>query len=276
MADDDKIPTSLIGLLSRIIPDYYTRATQDALFLYAGTPVSDPDLSKAKAVVACLRGANSQNAFPMKVLGIILDDFMATDVKNTRSWGQTTPSEQEIALEKCKADVRETLTREGFSYVKGGTIVKAGTSSTLTLFESVKKHGLSTVEIEITRALAQIEEDPHAAAHYAGNVLEAAIKVYLDHKSIQFTDKDTLSPLWKLASDAMGLNSEDWDDKDLKLIGTGLNNIVSGIMYIRNRKSAAHGRSFSQAKIYVIKPRHARLAIHSAHTVAAYLIELTE
>lgn len=62
MADEDKIPTSLIGLLSRIIPEYYTRPTQDALFLYAGAPDSDPELSKSKAVVACLRAVNTQSA----------------------------------------------------------------------------------------------------------------------------------------------------------------------------------------------------------------------
>lgn len=276
MSDEDKIPTSLIGLLSQVIPDYYTRAQIDALFLYAGTPPSDPDVNKSTAVTSCLRETNVKNPFPMSVLGMILDDFMEKQARETRSWGQATQSEQEATLDKHKAAVRETLSREGFSYVKGGAIVKAGTSSTLSLFESVKKHGLSTVEIEITRALNQIEQDPHAAAHYAGNVLEAAIKVYLDHKNVIFTDKDTLSPLWKMASDTMGLNSNDWDDKDLKMIGSGLSNIVTGIMYIRNRKSAAHGKSEDQAKTYVIKPRHARLAIHSAHTLAAYLIELSE
>lgn len=276
MAQNEKIPTSLIGLLSKILPDYYTRTQLDSLFLFAGMPPSIPENNKATAVQACFRATNTQNAFPMTALGIVLDDFLEKEVSETRSWGSSDPSEQEVALEKCKTTVRETLSREGFAYLKGGTISKAGTSSTLSLFESVKKHGLATVELEITRALSQIEQDPHAAAHYAGNVLEAAIKAYLDNKNVLFTDKDTLSSLWKMASDTMGLNSAEWDDKDLKLIGSGLTNIVTGIMYIRNRKSAAHGKSAGQAKTYVIKPRHARLAIHSAHTVAGYLIELIE
>lgn len=249
---DGRIPTSVIGILSTIVPEYYTRATQDALFLYAGAPASDPDLSKAKAVVACLRATNLEHAYPLQVLGMILDDFMELGLQNTRTWGPSEPSEREVLLEKCRQQIRETLGREGLTYVKGGSVVKAGSSSTLSLVESVKKHGLPTVDREIKRALSQIEEDPYAAAHYAGNVLEAAIKAYLDHKQVTYTDKDSLAALWKMASDKMGLNSEDWDDKDLKLMGSGLANIVTGIMYIRNRKSAAHGRSEGQAKIYVI------------------------
>ncbi len=276
MIDDDKIPTSLIGLLSKIIPDYYTRAQINALFLYAGTPPSSPDVNKMMAVQSSLRATNIENEFPLKVLGIILDDFMEKQIHEIHTWDSATPTEHEIALEKYKTNIRETLNREGLSYVKGGSINKAGTSSTVSLYENVKRHGFASVEIEIQRALAQIEQDPHAAAHYAGNVLEATIKAYLDNKHVPFTDKDTLSTLWKMASEQMGLNSEEWNDKDLKLIGSGLSNIVTGIMYIRNRKSAAHGRSAEQAKIYIIKPRHARLAIHSAHTVAAYLLELIE
>lgn len=145
MSDADKIPTSLIGLLSTIIPEYYTRAQLDALFLYAGAPPSPPEVNKATAVQSCLRATNVQNPSPIRVLGVILDDFMEKRLNETRSWGSATPSEQEVALEKCKTNVRETLGREGFSLVKGGAIVKAGTSSTISLYESVKKHGLATV-----------------------------------------------------------------------------------------------------------------------------------
>ena len=93
MLEDDKIPNSLIGLLSTVIPVYYPRAQIDALFLYAGTPLSAADVNKATAVASCLRGTNAQNAFPMNVLGMILDDFMEKQVHDTRSWGPATQSE---------------------------------------------------------------------------------------------------------------------------------------------------------------------------------------
>lgn len=277
MSEEDKIPTSTIGILAKIIPDYYTRSEIDSLFAYAGAPGRVPEGNKQTAVQSWLRSTNLEHATPLAVLGAVLDDFMQKELTSSRSfWMQGTPTEHEVALEAAKQKVRETLAKDSLAYAKGGAIVRAGSTSTLSLAESVKKHGLVTVEIEINRALAQIEQDPHAAAQYAGNVLEAAIKAYLDNKNVTYGQGDTLAELWKLASETMGLKPKDWDDKDLKMIGSGLNSIVGGITHLRNKKSAAHGKSEEQSKTYVLKPRHARLAIHSAHTIAAYLIELIE
>ncbi|GBQ89614.1 hypothetical protein AA23498_0668 [Acetobacter nitrogenifigens DSM 23921 = NBRC 105050] len=144
----------------------------------------------------------------------------------------------------------------------------------MSLEDTVKRLGLSGVDTEIRRALSQVETDPHAAAQYAANVLEATLKAYLEKKKETFNSNDTLSDLWKTASGLIGLRPVDWDNKDLKKIASGLNNIVDGIMHLRNKKSTAHGRSEEEIRNFVIKPRHARLAIHSAHTVSAYILEL--
>lgn len=121
-----------------------------------------------------------------------------------------------------------------------------------------------------------IEQDPHAAAQYAGNVLEATLKAYLDHRQTTYKSSDALADLWKLAAAQIGLRAADWDNKDLKKIASGLHSIVDGITHLRNTKSSAHGRSEEQRQNINIKPRHARLAIHSAHTVAAYVLELID
>lgn len=267
------IPTSIIGLLSQIFPDRYTQAEIDALFLYSGAPEPIPDLSKAKKVQAWLRRTNQLHDEPLKVLGQILDDFMEKTDVGAGFWSSST-TDEEIKLEKDKAKIQETLARDGMSFARGGTILKSGTTSTLSLDESVKKHGLASVEIEIKRALSQIEADPHAAAQYAGNVLEASLKAYLDAKKRKYGNGDTLHDLWKIALVEIGLRPVDLDSKDLRKIATGLNSIVDGIMHLRNKKSGAHGKSETQTKNFVIKPRHARLAIHSSHTVAAYVLEL--
>jgi len=102
------------------------------------------------------------------------------------------------------------------------------------------------------------------------------LKAYLDNKLVSYGNGDTLSELWKSSADAIGLKPQEWDNDGLKKIASGLHSIVHGIMNIRNTKSAAHGKSEAQIKVINIKPRHARLAIHSAHTVAAYVLELIE
>lgn len=269
----EKIPTSIIGLLSQLFPDRYTQAEIDALFLYSGAPEPIPGLSKPKKIQAWLRQTNQLHADPLKVLGQILDDFIEKTDSSVDLWSSSSEYE-DLKLEKEKARINETLAREGLAFHRGGGILKSGTTSTLSLDESVKKHGLASVEVEIKRALAQIENDPHAAAQYAGNVLEASLKAYLDAKQKTYGTGDTLHDLWKLAVAEIGLRPVDLDNKDLRKIATGLNSIVDGIMHLRNKKSGAHGKSEEQTRNFVIKPRHARLAIHSSHTVAAYVLEL--
>lgn len=271
----DKIPTSIIGLLSQIFPLPYTQANIDALFLFAGAPEPIPDGSKATKVQAWLRQINKLSDEPLKVLGAILDDFMEKPLPTNTFW-QSSSDDHAKKLEEQKDKVRETLAREGLTYIRGGNIVKAGATSTRTLEESVKKHGLASVDVEIQRALAQIEQDPNAAAQYAANVLEAVLKTYLGHKGKSYGSNDHLAELWKLSAEQIGLRPVDWDNKDLKKIASGLNSIVDGIMHLRNNKSGAHGMSEEQKRSFTIKPRHARLAIHAAHTIAVYVLELIE
>lgn len=273
----DRIPSSVIGILSKIIPEHYTRSEIESPFLYCGVPDGIDGTSKEKLVIEALRSTNMNSEKPLKVLGLILEDFMNKELRREgRIWGQQTPSDYEVNLESSKQQVRDTLSREGLAYAQGGSIVSGSATPTLSLEESVRKHGLPTVDIEIKRALAQLEADPHAAAQYAANVLEATIKAYLDKKSVPYGGGDTLSELWKLAAAHMGLRPQDWDDRDLKKIASGLNGIVDGITHLRNNKSGAHGKSADQARQYIILPRHARLAIHSAHTIAAYVLELID
>lgn len=271
----DQIPTSIIGLLSQIFPDRYTQSAIDSLFLFCGASEPIPNGSKPTKVQLWLRQINSTSAEPLKVLGAILDDFLEKQGPGNTFW--LSPSDDHVAkLEAEKVRIRETLAREGLTYIRGGNIVKGGAVSTLSLDESVKRHGLRSVDIEIQRALSQIETDAHAAAQYAGNVLEASLKAYLDHKKKIYGHTDTLAELWKIAADQIGLRPADWDNKDLKKIASGLNSIVDGIMHLRNAKSGAHGKSEEQRRNITIKSRHARLAIHAAHTVSAYVLDLIE
>ncbi|NOR62882.1 MAG: hypothetical protein GQ535_10370 [Rhodobacteraceae bacterium] len=262
-------------MLSQIFPERYTQAEIDSLFMYSGAPEPIPDGSKAVKVKEWLRQTNNMSDEPLSVLGSILDDFMEKQNPGSSFWlNQDEDQVAKMAAEKEK--IIATLSRDNLRYSRGGQITKGGSTSTISLEESVKKHGLKSVEIEIKRALSQIDSDPHAAVQYAGNVLEASLKAYLDSKKKEYSNNDTLSQLWSLATAQMGLRPADWDNKDLKKIATGLNSIVDGICHLRNKKSGAHGKSEEQTRNIAIKPRHARLAIHSAHTVAAYVLELVE
>jgi hypothetical protein len=271
----DKIPSPVIGVLGEIFSDYYTHSDIDRLFTYADAPGDPPDANKVKKTVEWLRNTNKQSTSPLDVLGNLLEELLERELwddVNAASW----ESEPEWSVEHRKRRDRiiSALGKAGLTYSTGGHIGTSSATPTASLREIIERSGLSAVELEMDRALKQVEGDPNAAAHYAGNVLEAALKAFLKQKGVTFNDQsDTLSTLWPLSRDALGINPKDLEAKDLKKIASGLNSIVDGTMYMRNKKSGAHGRTEEQFRTSALRPRHARLVIHSAHTLAAYVLE---
>ncbi|MET3589554.1 hypothetical protein ABID23_000638 [Bartonella silvatica] len=71
----------------------------------------------------------------------------------------------------------------------------------------------------------------------------------------------------------MGIQPKKLDDKHVRNIVSGLYEVVNNIMQLRNRKSAAHGKSEQQLKQCRLLPRHARLTLNAAHIVATYILE---
>ncbi|MDC5058295.1 abortive infection family protein, partial [Acinetobacter baumannii] len=82
--------------------------------------------------------------------------------------------------------------------------------------------------------------------------------------------KQDLQNVWKIVRADLGFDPNLVQDDDLKRILSGILSIVDGIGAFRTHASSAHGQG---RKLYNIKPRHARLAIHSAHTLALFILE---
>jgi hypothetical protein len=277
MSAKPKIPAATIGLLSQILSDYYTHDGLNGLFLTASAPEEIPVGSKPSKITTWLRAVNNECNNPLEVLGNLLADFMDKEPYNPTTYPWDNNEKYGQQREDAREKIIQTLTKDGLSYSRGGHITNGASIPTLSLKENVQKLGLSAVEIEIKRALANVESDPLAATHNAGCVLEASLKAYLGHHSIHYKDEsDTLSSLWQKSVEHIGIQPKELDDKDLKKIASGLFNIVDGTMHLRNKKSAAHGKSEEQLRQSTIRPRHARLAIHAAHTVSAYVLELIE
>ncbi len=64
------------------------------------------------------------------------------------------------------------------------------------------------------------------------------------------------------------LRFDDWSKPGLEALM--LSRLVDGIGALRTHASSAHGAGKKQ---YKLEPRHARLAIHSAHTVTLFILE---
>ena len=277
---DGKIPSPVIGVLGEIFSEHYTHTDIDRLFAYADAPEENPGGNKVQKTVDWLRAINKQSPSPLEVLGRPLEDILekpSWDPSSADIWMDDEEPESSVILKKRQERIRKTLSRSRLVYSIGGHIGTASATPTASLDDMVAQRGLSAVEVEMKRALRQVEDDPNSAAQYAGNVLEATFKAYLNKKKIAYNENgNTLNDLWRLTRDDLGINPKDLEAKDLKKIASGLGSIVDGTMYLRNKRSSAHGRTEAEHTATAIRPRHARLVIHSAHTLAAYVLECLE
>jgi hypothetical protein len=83
-------------------------------------------------------------------------------------------------------------------------------------------------------------------------------------------DRQTIKPLFAVIQRHLGLDPKAMEDDDLVKILGGFASVVDGIGALRTHTGSAHGRG---RHAYRVEPRHARLAIHAAHTLTTFLIE---
>ncbi len=289
ISQKNKIPPAIIGLLPPMFAYHYTCKELDDLFIASFAPSEIPEGTKREKVKAWLRAINSQCEEPLEFLGNLLSYFMEKEYYDPDSSGLN-PSlyEKILQLQKDKRKILETLKKDGLEYQRGGYIIKAGLLSIKELQKRIAEKGLSAVEIEINRALENIEKDPREAVLFAANLLEASCKAYLDHHSIPYAEnaRNNLPALWEeVVKKAKihpkdlkqeNLKNQDLDANDLKMITSGLYQVVHGTMNLRNKKGAAHGRSKKDFELINLKPRHARLTFNAAHSLSIYILELMD
>lgn len=127
------------------------------------------------------------------------------------------------------------------------------------------------MEIEYQRAYSQVESDPPAALTAACAILETVCKTYLEAEGHPLPSKQVLGPLWTETAAQLGLSAKDMVDADLRQVLSGLSSVAVGVAALRTHGGSAHGHT--DAKSYRVEPRHARLAVHAAHTLAMFVLE---
>ncbi len=273
MMAETKIPNPVIGLLGQIFSDLYTHADIDRLFTYADAPGMPPEGNKINKTVEWLRRTNQESKSPLQVLGALLEDIMEKEtIGDELPWEEESAYTQELGRYRQK--IVEALAKRQLRYEEGGGIGRKNSVATTTLREKVKAGGIDSIHIEIERTLKTVDSDPNGAAHYASNVLEATMKFYLERRHIIFNEEaDGLPVLWQKVRDDLAINPKNLNDKDLKLIASGLGKVIEGTNHIRNKKSGSHGRTERQLMANRISARHARLVVNSAHTLAVYILD---
>jgi hypothetical protein len=262
------IPAPIIAVLADIIPQMETHASLDNLFLFADAPGDPPEGSKPIKANAWLRRINKESEFPLSILGKLIECYMELPEETVKpTLFGTTFKDPKIELQK---QLKSILDRCNLTYLTGGIISDGSSAPSKSLSELIKGRDVPSIEAEFNRALENVNSEPREAVSAACNILESIFKVYIADEELKAPLKQDLQSVWKVVRADLGFDTKLVQDDDLKRVLSGILSIVDGIGAFRTHASSAHGEG---RKIYNIKPRHARLAIHSAHTLALFILE---
>lgn len=120
------------------------------------------------------------------------------------------------------------------------------------------------------KAIERRNSDPEGAITIARTLLETVTKRILDEMGEQYSEKDDLPKLYRLAAENLNLAPNQHSEDAIKSILGGAMTLVNGIGTLRNKLSDSHGRGGLPVRP---APRHASLAVNTAGAIATFLVE---
>jgi len=117
--------------------------------------------------------------------------------------------------------------------------------------------------------------DPDLAIGTAKELIEACCKTILAELQVEYSDSWKITKLVKETSKKLKITPDDIKDQakaaeTIKCLLSNLATITQGITALRNKYGTGHGHS---ARTKGLKPRHAKLAVGAASTLAVFLVE---
>lgn len=152
-----------------------------------------------------------------------------------------------------------------------GTIVEPFIQKVATL-------DFDTVQMEIARALPNLEDDPEDAVTAACSLIEAVCRSILVELRLPLPPKKDIDGLMRAVQEPLGLSPGRSDlpsevEADIRQTLSGLTSVAKGIGALRTHGGDAHGREKGFRRI---DARVARLALNAASSLALFLIESWE
>ncbi len=128
---------------------------------------------------------------------------------------------------------------------------------------------------QITRMEASVESDPELAIGTAKEFLETIAKTILRECGEVVSNKTDLPHLVKEVRQKLELLPQNIPEKAkgaeiIKRMLSNLGTVAQGLAELRSLYGSGHGKD---AKVKGLKPRHARLAVNAACTLAVFLFE---
>jgi hypothetical protein len=257
-----EFPRPLATVVGEIIGGYYYHhRTIETLFYEAGASGDVPEGSCVTKVTEWLvREGKSDPGKALSIFGKVIEEFMDGDIPRSSA-----------DKPKDKARLEAALSRYNLAYGFGGRIYGAAvTVPSRSLGQKLRDLSNAEIEDEFERAHRSVDSDPPSAVTAACAILEALCKAYIEEHELDLPSSQTIKPLWSVVSKHLKIAPESVEEDDLKRILSGLTSIVDGIGSYRTHAGSAHGRG---RRRYKVAPRHARLAVHSAHSLCLFVME---
>jgi len=264
-----QIPAPLISILADAISSLETHATMDSLFLYSNAPGEPPEGSKSSKAQTWLRRINNKSDNPISVVAKLIENYMENP-EFQNEFSEIMFQKVENTAYKYVQKIKQCLSSYNLEYRIGGFIQEGASAPSQSLSALIKNRDLPAINAEFERAMDNITSDPREAVLAACNILEAICKTFIEDEGLTMPAKKDLQGVWKVIKGELGFDIDLIQDKYLIQILSGLFSTVSGIGALRTHASAAHAEGRTR---YNIKPRHARLAVHAAHTASIFIIE---
>jgi hypothetical protein len=238
--------------------------------MYANAPGDPPSGNKQSKAQDWLRRINTdENIEPLEIIGFLIEGYMEPPLQKQDFWDDKEPSLNDYQKNRIEK-IKQALSRANLQYISGARVSHISNSVSRSLKEIIRKLDHPSINLEFERALKNAESNPREAASAACNILESLFKTYIEEEALEMPKKQDLQPIWKVVRDDLGLDPSIIADRDLQEILSGIFATVNGIAALRTHASSAHGAG---KNLYKLRPRHARLAVHSAHTLATFILE---
>lgn len=157
-----------------------------------------------------------------------------------------------------------------------GRNVGTGSSPGITAAkESLSGTDLVYVAQQITRMEAAVQNDPSLAIGTAKELIETCCKTILTERGVVYRNSDDLPKLVKATVKELKLTPKDIPDEakavnTIRKLLSNLATVAHGVAELRNQYGTGHGKA---ARTKGLSPRHAKLAVGAASTLAVFLVE---
>ena len=167
------------------------------------------------------------------------------------------------------------------SIVNGKSALLQKEGGSVTVAAIIAKTALldfDTVQRDVERAMQSTKDDPEDAVTAACSLIESVCRSILIELGLPLPAKKDIDGLVRAVQEPLGLSPGRTDlpaeiEADIRQVLGGLTSVAKGVGSLRTHAGDAHGRERGFRRI---DARIARLAVHSASTLALFLIETWE